>query len=115
MRFDDLDLSDFPVSPVFTRMVEKQSYLLAGYNPTTLEADIPFYDDWWKYLYWMPTIKKEFYVMAMSAPNFDQALVNLCKKYGMDFWFFSIHFKFFIKRLEWMRKQETTKIGEVRT
>lgn len=114
MRASDLELSDLPPSSDFIRKMGSQFYLWKAYTPTTIEADIPFDQDWWKYAYWMPKIKREFYLMALSAPEFDKALIDKCKSYGMDFWYFSTHYDFMIERMEWMRKQGVTHIGEVK-
>lgn len=113
MKLEDMDLAELPPTRSFVKMVDQQFYLWEAYKPTKIEKDFPFEQDWWKYIYWMPRIKKEFYVMAMSAPNFDRALIKKCQSYGMDFWFFTTHYKDFIKRLEWMRKNRQNHIGEV--
>lgn len=113
MKFEDLDLSEMPTDYKFAQMVDKQFYLWEMYNPTTIEADIPFEQDWWKYAYWMPKIKKEFYLMTIKELDFNKALIAKCESYGMDFWFFSKHYDFFIKRLEWMRKNGANHIGEI--
>ena len=115
MTFEDIDLSMYPASRKFSEIVHKQFYLWESYRPTTIEADLPFEQDWWKYVYWMPKIKKEFYLAAITSGDFNQALVDLGKKYGMDFWWFSIHYKDFIKVLEWMRKNNNVNhIGETK-
>lgn len=114
MKFEDIDLSEFPPTRKFNEMAEKQMYLWEMYQPTTIEKDLPFDQDWWKYVYWMPKIKKEFYQMAIKELDFNKALLEKCASYGMDFWFFSTHYKFFIERLEWMRKNGSNHIGEVK-
>ena len=79
-----------------------------------MEADMPFEQDWWKYAYWVPKVKKDFYMMAITSPDFNRGLIDMVDKYKMDFWFFSKHYKHFIKRLEWMRRNEANHIGEVK-
>lgn len=114
MKFDEMELSDFPTNFEFVKLAEKQKYLWERYTPTTIEADIPFGTDWWKYVYWIPKIKKDFYLLAIQALDFEkefQAMV--INKYGMDFWFFTNYYDFLVKRLEWMRKQGTSHIGEI--
>ena len=113
MKFEEMDLTDMPMDRKFIEMVDRQGYLWEMYRPTTVEKDIPFEQDWWKFVYWMPKLKKDFYVMAMSSPDFNKALIELCNKYGMDFWFFEKHYKFLIKRMEWMRKSGMNHIGEI--
>ena len=113
MKFEDLDLSEMPTNFAFAQLVDKQFYLWERYTPTTVEADIPFEQDWWKYAHWMPKIKKEFYLTAIKALDFEKDLQDLAiGKYGMDYWFFTTHYDFIIKRMEWMRKQSVTHIGE---
>ncbi len=114
MKFEDIDLTEFPSTRHFAEMMDKRFYLWEMYQPTTIEADIPFDQDWWKYVYWMPKIKKEFYIMTVKELNFDKALIDKCKSYGMDFWFFNRHYGHFIKRLDWMRKNGANHVGEVK-
>lgn len=113
MKFEDLDLSEMPTNFEFAKLVDKQFYLWERYTPTTVEADIPFEQDWWKYVHWMPKIKKEFYLHAIKALDFEKDLQDLVTiKYGMDYWFFTNHYDFLIARMKWMRKQSVTHIGE---
>lgn len=114
MTFDDLSLSELPTNTDFSRLIDQRFYLWESYKPTTIEADIPFDQDWWKYIYWIPRIKKEFYLLALSSLNFDKDLIEICNKYGIDHWFFTTHYDFLIKRMKWMRKQKVTHIGEVK-
>lgn len=115
MTFEEMDLSELPNDRKFIERLEKQMYLWEMYQPTTIEKDVPFEQDWWKYVYWMPKIKKEFYVMTLRELDFSKGLLAECDKYGMDFYYFSKHYGFFIKRLEWMRKNGSNHIGEVKT
>lgn len=113
MRIEELDLTDIPQKKSFHTRMAKETYLLGMYNPSDIEKDIPFMDDWWKFLYWMPRIKKEFYELALKEPDFELALVEKCNSLGIDFWWFSKNYDFFIERLEWMRKNGSNHIGEV--
>lgn len=113
MTFNQIDLSEMPANYKFAKLVDQQFYLWEMYEPTTIEKDFPFEQDWWKYLYWIPKIKKEFYLMALKELDFNKALIKKCETYGMDFWFFSTHYKDFISRLEWMRRNGTSHIGEI--
>ena len=115
MTFEEMDLSEFPPDYKFTEMVERQMYLWEAYKPTTIEADIPFEQDWWKYVYWMPKIKKDFYLMTLSALDLEKEIQKKCvTELKMDYWFFTKHYKFFLKRLDWMRKQGATHAGELK-
>lgn len=114
MKFEEMDLSELPTNYTFSKLVDQQFYLWDRYTPTTIEADIPFEQDWWKYVYWIPKIKKEFYTIALSAANMELDLQAKAKTLGMDYWFFTNHYKDFLKRLEWMRKQGVTVIGEAK-
>ena len=113
MKFEDLDLSELPTTYEFAKLVDQKFYLWENYKPTTIEADIPFDQDWWKYAHWMPKIKKDFYLLAIKELDFDLGLLKKCDSLGMDFWFFSTHYEDFIKRLEWMRKNGSNHIGEI--
>lgn len=110
----EMDLVDFPTNFEFVKLAEKQMYLWKMYQPTTIEADFPFADDWWKYVYWIPKIKKEFYLMSIQSLDFETGLRELIDKYGMDYWYFITYYDFFLKRLEWMRKQGSTHVGEIK-
>ncbi len=115
MRMDQMNMAELPSNMDFLELIDRQEYLWKMYEPTTVEADIPFEQDWWKYAYWMPLIKKEFYLTALSSLDFEKGLQALAiDKYGMDYWFFTTHYGFFIKRMEWMRKQGVTHIGELK-
>lgn len=112
MKFEDIDLSEMPQNFAFSKLVDQQFYLWEKYEPTTIEADFPFEQDWWKYLYWMPKIKKEFYTLALSALDMEKDLQKKANDMGMDYWFFTRHYGDFLKRLEWMRKQGINYAGE---
>lgn len=115
MTFEEIDLSEMPPTYEFSKWVDQQHYLWDAYTPTTIEADMPFNADWWKFLYWMPKIKKEFYEMTLSALDLEKATQALCiDKYGMDYWFFCKHYDFFLKRLKWMRNSGVNYVGEVK-
>jgi hypothetical protein len=114
MTFEEIDLSEFPPSKKFVDFIDKKFYIWENYTPTTIEADIPFEQDWWKYVYWIPKIKKEFYLLAIKELDFNKALFAKCESLGIDFWFFEKYYGFFIKRLEWMRGNGSNHAGEVR-
>jgi hypothetical protein len=113
MTFAEMDLSELPQTYKFCKMVEEEAVKWEFYTPTTIEADIPFGKDWWKYVYWLPLIKKEFYIMTLKEPVFEQALMDKCLGLGMDYSFFTNNYGFFIKRLKWMRANGINHIGEV--
>lgn len=114
MKMTEMDFTDFPSSYGFAQLVDRQNYLWLSYAPTTIEADMPFGTDWWKFVYWMPFIKKDFYLMAIQALNFEKGLDDKIKQYDMDYWFFTTYYKEFIDRLIWMRKQGSNVMGEIK-
>jgi hypothetical protein len=109
---EELDLSELPAS--LAKVLASQEYILKMYKPTTIEADIPFNDDWWKFAYWIPKIKREFYLIAIKELDMEKAIQEKCNSYGMDYWFFTKHYKEFFRRLNWMRKNsgEYNHLGE---
>lgn len=114
MTYEDMDLVDFPPSFTFAKLVDREFVRWEVYKPKKIEDDIPFADHWWKYVYWIPKIKKEFYTEALKSHDMDYTILNLCLKYGMDVNFFEKHYKFFIKRMYWMRRNMIMNhIGEV--
>ena len=104
MTFDDIDLAEFPSSFTFARLVESEFMRWEAYVPTTIEADVPFNMDWWKYVYWVPRIKRELYTSAIGSQDIEMTVAVMCLKYGMNMTFFEKNYKFLVKRMHWMKK-----------
>lgn len=110
MKFEDVDFSELP--PKFCLLLDKEFMRWEVYEPTTIEADIPFEKKWWCYTYWIPKIKKELYVLAISQP--EQALWEKFYSLGIDEMYFRDHYRELIKRLKWMRENnDYNHLGEV--
>lgn len=113
MKFEEIDLSELPQSYIFSQLVDKEFYQWELYAPTTIEADVPFNRDWWKYVYWIPKIKKDFYLMAIKALDFETEFESKCLALGIDKVWFDKHYRHFKKRLCWMRENGSNHIGEI--
>lgn len=102
MRFEDIDLSELP--PSLHGKIVKEADKWAKFQPKKrADLDYPFGLDWCKYVYWIPVIKKDIYKMVITKTHaelyyyFDHEL-------GVDRRFFSRHYRDFLARLDWMRK-----------
>lgn len=110
MKFEEIDLSEVPARLVW--VIDQEWMRWEAYEPTTIEKDIPFVDHWWKYVYWIPRIKKEFYILAISKPEIEIELK--CNSLGMDYDWFKSHYRDFFRRLAWMRKNNKyNALGEI--
>jgi hypothetical protein len=110
MKESELNMSELPAR--LMSIVEKEFVKWEVYQPTTIEADIPFGKDWYKYAYWMPKIKKDFYRLAISRPEAE--ITEYCIKLGFNPEWFEYHYNEFLKLLKWMRKNNKfNHLGEV--
>ena len=109
MKREDLPYEELPTSQKFLATVDKEMIRWEAYEPTTIEADIPFKDHWWKYVYWMPTLKKEFYLEGIRANIFEEGIEKLALKYGMDADFFYENYKHIVRTAKWMRRNNITR------
>lgn len=110
MTLEDVDMAELPAS--LCSVLDKEYMRWEVYAPTTIEADIPFKDHWWKFVYWMPRIKKEFYILALSQT--EKAVWDKARGLGMNEEFFKTNYRDFLKRLQWMRKNNNyNHLGEV--
>lgn len=112
MKLEDIELEYVPPTPSFTDMMAIEMYKWEIYEPD-LVKDVPFNEDWYKYVYWIPRLKKEFFEASLRSVDLDTGINEVCTKYGIDHWYFFKHYGFFIKTLKWMRKNGTNHIGEV--
>jgi len=114
MKIEDIDLNFVPESNSFVDKMTEEFCRWEAYSPKEIKDDIPFDEAWWKYLYWIPKIKKEFYHVALFGMNYTKGLNDIYEKYGISEWYFETHYKGFLKRLLWMRKHNNANhVGEV--
>lgn len=111
MRLSDVDYMELP--PRLAVVLGSELIRWEVYQPAeTIEGDAPFNRDWWKYVYWIPKMKKEIYLMNLqkNGEQMDQYWESL----GMNKEFLHKHYKEFLKRLAWMRKNnKANHLGEL--
>lgn len=112
MKFEDIDLSELP--PRLHGKIVKEADVWEKYRPGfTPRSDYPFGRDWWKYVYWIPKIKKEIYQMVITKTNVELEQY-FYETLGMDQAWFYRTYRDFHNRLEWMRKNyDYTHLGEL--
>lgn len=107
-----MDLSELPQR--LHRHVVEDGLFWEIYKPKAApELEVPFGKDWWKYVYWIPKMKKRIYAMIISKTNaeVDHYFYTVL---GMDEEWFRKNYKEFIQRLEWMRKNfDYSQLGEL--
>lgn len=112
MRFEDIDLSELP--PSLHKKVVNEAEKWERYVPGIMPiVDYPFGLDWWKYVYWIPKLKKQIYEMAMTK-TVAELQYFYDHELGVDRKFMHTHYKDFLNRVEWMRKHNTyNHLGEL--
>lgn len=115
MKYEDIDLEEMPQRLDFLKTMTEEFARWEVYTPTLIEKDIPFKRHWWKYLYWMPTLKKEIYLTALSSNIFEVGIQEFCLKYGIDYDYLADNYGEILRRASWMRKNNKTRpvSGEV--
>lgn len=110
MTFEQIDFSEVPQRLLIT--IDREFMRWEAYEPTTIEADIPFKKSWWKYVYWIPKIKKELYLIALSQG--EDAVWEKLGSYGTDELYFRENYNDFVRRIKWMIKNNKhNELGEV--
>lgn len=98
--------------PKFCFKLDKEFAKWEEYQPTTIEKDVPFLRDWWKYVYWIPKIKKELYHLTLSQT--ESKLWEKLDSLGIEELYFRDNYRPFLKRLKWMRENNgQNHLGEV--
>lgn len=115
MTFEQMDLSELPSHYRFIKLVDDEMFRWEAYTPTTIEKDMPFARDWWKYVHWIPKLKKDFYKDVITAGDWMTSVEDKCIALGMDLVWFKREYKELWKRMEWMRLNAGQNyIGEVK-
>ena len=103
MKESDLIYEDLPKNMVFLKSMEPIQWEVYQAK-SKAEEEAPFETTWYKYVYWIPTIKKELYLEAVRLNDAQLAIDVFCLNYGMDVKYFMTNYKHIVDKVRWIVK-----------
>lgn len=115
MKYEEMDLAEVPSHFKFIKLIDDEMFRWEAYRPADdPKKEVPFDRFWWKYVYWVPKMKKEWYKLVLTSPDWETAVEDQLIALGADLVWFKREYRDLWKRMDWMRKNASANhIGEL--